>query len=239
VGNRVTISEPALPTTGNGYEFGVKTDLLDGRVSSTLSWFHLERENRVLRFRETAPDGTFPTITRQGTVDQSEGVEIEITWSPLDNWQVYATLSLMDIKTIKGTFPAIMIYSTDPVVQAAYVAAYNEAKGLILNAVPEGSSEKLATLWTRYTFKTGALDGWWVGGGFVSTGDKAQRTANPTLFLDASTIYDLTVGRDWKAAGVNWSATLAWKNVADTVYYNANQSRGQPGRMILSVSTKF
>ncbi|MFA6134892.1 MAG: TonB-dependent receptor [Phycisphaerae bacterium] len=237
--NRVTISEPAEPTTGSGYEIGLKTDFLEGRVSSTISAFHLERENRVLRFRETAVDGTFPTITRQGTVDRSEGVEFEVTWSPLDNWQVYATLSLMDIKTVKGTFPPIITYSTDPAVQAAYVAAYNEAKNLILNAVPEGSAERLATLWTRYTFNQGALDGWWVGGGFVHTGDKAQRTANPTLFLEASTIYDLTVGRDWKAAGADWSATLAWKNIEDTQYYNANQSRGQPGRVILGVSTRF
>jgi iron complex outermembrane receptor protein len=237
--NRVTISEPAEPTTGSGYEFGIKTDLWDGRVSSTISWFHLERQNRVLRFRETALDGTFPTITRQGTVDQSEGFEFEVTWSPLDNWQVYATLSLMDIKTVKGTFPAIRTYSTDPAAQAAYVAAYNEARALILNAVPEGSAERLATLWTRYSFNTGGLSGWWVGGGFVHTGDKAQRTANPTLFLKSSTIWDLTVGHDWKTAQADWAATLAWKNVRDTEYFNANQSRGQPGRVIFSLSTRF
>jgi iron complex outermembrane receptor protein len=237
--NRVTRSEPALPTTGSGYELGLKTDFFEGRVSSTVSLFHLERENRILRFRETAPDGTFPTITRQGTVDQSEGVEIEVTWSPTDNWQVYATLSKMDIKTTKGTFPGIINYSTDPAVQAAYVAAYNEAKGLILNAVPEGSAETLATLWTRYSFTEGALNGWWIGGGFVHTGDKGQRTANPTLFLEASTIFDLTVGRSWKMAGHNWSGTLAWKNIEDVEYFNANQSRGQPGRVILSLSTKF
>ena len=237
--NRVTISEPAEPTTGSGYEVGLKTDFLEGRVSSTISLFHLERENRVLRFRETAPDGTFPTITRQGTVDQSEGGEIELTWSPTDNWQVYATLSLMDIKTTKGTFPAIITYSTDATVQAAYVAAYEEAKALILNAVPEGSSERLATLWTRYNFTEGALANWWVAGGFVHTGDKAQRTANPTLFLESSTIYDLVIGRDWKMNGASWAGTLSWKNIADTEYFNANQSRGQPGRVILSVSTKF
>lgn len=237
--NRVTISEPAEPTTGSGYEFGIKTDLWDGRVSSTISWFHLQRENRVLRFRETALDGTFPTITRQGTVDQSEGFEFEVTWSPLDNWQVYATLSLMDIKTVKGTFPEIRTYSTDPAAQAAYVAAFNEARALILNAVPEGSAERLATLWTRYSFNTGGLSGWWVGGGFVHTGDKAQRTANPTLFLKSSTIWDLTVGHDWKTAQADWSATLAWKNVRDTEYFNANQSRGQPGRVIFSLSTRF
>ena len=237
--NRVTISEPAEPTTGSGYEVGLKTDFLEGRVSSTVSLFHLERENRVLRFRETAPDGTFPTITRQGTVDESEGGEIEVTWSPSDNWQVYATLSLMDIKTTKGTFPPIITYSTDPVVQAVYVAAYNEAKALILNAVPEGSAEKLATLWTRYSFKEGALAGWWVAGGFIHTGEKAQRTANPTLFFASHTIYDMVVGRDWKTGNASWSGTLSWKNIADTEYFNANQSRGQPGRVILSVSTKF
>lgn len=237
--NRVTISTPAEPTTGTGYEFGVKTDLLAGRVSSTLSWFHLERENRVLRFRETAPDGTFPTITRQGTVDQSEGFEFEVTWSPLDNWQVYATLSLMDIKTVKGTFPSIITYSTDAAVQAAYVAAYNEARELILNAVPEGSAETLATLWTRYTFNTGALKGFWVGAGFVHTDEKAQRTANPTLFLAASTIFDATVGYDWKMNDQEWSANLAWKNIEDEEYFNANQSRGNPGRVLLTVATKF
>jgi iron complex outermembrane receptor protein len=239
VTNPVTITTDAKPTTGSGYEFGVKTDLFEGRVSSTMSWFHLEREDRVLRFRETAPDGTFPTITRQGTVDQSEGLEFEVTWSPTDHWQVFATFTAMDIKTIKGTFPGIYTYSTDPAVQAAYVAAYNEARDLILNAVPEGSAETLASLWSRYNFTGDRLKGLWVGAGFIHTGKKAQRTANPTLFLAADTIYDATLGYDWKSGGQEWGATLAWKNIADTEYFNANQSRGQPGRVILSVTTKF
>ena len=239
--NQVTVSTPAKPTTGSGYEFGLKTDLLNGRVSSTISWFHLERNDRVLRFRQTAPDGSFPTLTSQGTVDQSEGVEVEVTWSPRDNWQVFATLTRMDIKTIKAQFAANPVYSgsTDAAAQAAYLAAYNEAKALILNAVPEGSAETLATLWTRYNFTDGPLKGAWVGAGFVHTGDKAQRTANPTLFLESSTIFDATVGYDWKAAGASWSATLAWKNIEDVEYFNANQSRGIPGRIMASLSTKF
>ncbi|WP_164975970.1 TonB-dependent siderophore receptor [Oleiharenicola lentus] len=239
--NAVTVTTPAKPTTGSGYEFGLKTDFLEGRVSSTLSWFHLERKDRVLRFRQTAPDGSFPTLTSQGTVDQSEGFEFEVTWSPRNNWQIFATLSLMDIKTIKAEFAANPVYSgsTDAAAQAAYLAAYNEAKGLILNAVPEGSAETLATLWTRYTFTDGPLKNVWLGGGFVHTGDKAQRTANPTLFLEADTIFDATIGYDWKAAGASWSATLAWKNIADTEYFNANQSRGNPGRVMLSLSSKF
>jgi iron complex outermembrane receptor protein len=237
--NRVTITEPANPTTGSGWEVGAKTDFLEGRVSSTVSWFHLKREDRVLRFRETAPDGTFPTITRQGTVDESEGLELELTWSPTDNWQVFATYTKMDIKTTKGTFPPITTYSTDPVVQAAYVAAFNEARDLILNAVPEGSAETLATLWTRYNFTSGALKNLWVAGGFVHTGDKAQRTANPTLFLAADTVFDASVGYDWKMNGHSWGLTAAWKNIGDIEYFNANQSRAAPGRVIVSLTTRF
>jgi iron complex outermembrane recepter protein len=236
--NRVTISEPAKPTTGSGYEVGLKTDFMEGRVSSTVSLFHLERENRVLRFRESAPDGSFPTLTRQGTVDQSEGVEVEVTWSPSDNWQVYASVTKMDVKTTKAVFPALPT-NADPIYQAAYEAAFNEAKALMLNAVPEGTAEELATLWTRYNFTGDMLQGYWIGGGFVYTGDKAQRTANPTLFLEAHTTYDLTIGRDWKMNGQSWSANLAVKNLADVEYFNANQSRGTPRRLTLSVSTKF
>jgi len=236
--NRVTTSQPAAPTTGSGYEFGVKTDFFNGRVSSTVSLFHLEREDRILRFRENAPDGTFPTITRQGTVDESEGVEVEVTWSPTNQWQIYATLSLMDIKTTKATFPAIPT-NADPVYQAAYVAAYNEARGLILNAVPEGSSETLASLWSRYNFTQGVIKNWWIAGGFVHTGDKAQRTANPTLFIEANTIYDLVLGYDRKVGRANFSGTLTWKNVGDKEYFPSNQSRGMPSRVVLSLSTKF
>lgn len=240
--NPVTINAPALPTTGKGYEFGVKTDLFEGRVSSTLSWFHLERQDRVLRFRETVStfEGQqFPTITRQGTVDESEGFEFEITWSPLDNWQVYATYTDMDIRTTKATFPTIPTYSADPAVQAAYVAAYNEATGLILNAVPEGSAERLASLWTRYTFTNDSLKNFWVGGGLVYTGEKAQRTANPTLFFESYTLYDLALGYDWKGAGAAWSGSISWKNVTDKTYYPANQARGLPERVVVSVSAKF
>jgi len=236
--NPLTLNTAARPTTGKGYEFGVKTDLFDGRISSTVSFFHLEREDRVLRFRELGVDGTFPTITRQGTVDESKGTEIEVTFSPLDNWQVYATATFMDIKTTKATLPRIP-NNPDPVYQTAYVAAFNEAVGLILNAVPEGSAERLGSLWTRYTFKQGALKDAWIGGGLNYVSPKAQRTANPTLFFDSYTLFDAVVGYDFKWGRTRCSATLAWKNIENIEYFPANQARGLPSRAILSLTARF
>ena len=193
---------------------------------------------QVERERVTFLWSTFPTITRQGTVDESEGVEFEVTFSPMDNWQIYATATFMDIKTTKATLPPIPT-NPDPVYQAAYEAAYHEAVGMILGAVPEGSTERLASLWTRYTFDSGPLKNLWLGGGFVHTGEKAQRTANPTLFFDAYTTFDLVVGYDWKWSDRDLAASLSWKNIANEEYFPANQARGLPERLLLSLSVKF
>jgi len=247
--NSQTIKAPATPTTGLGYEAGLKTDFLGGRISSTLTWFHLERADRTVSVRQPVPGvtaagvptSTEVTFTKQGTVDQSEGVEFEMTWSPLDNWQVYATYAGMDIKTTKITAPPLRP-ATDPKVSgdyASYVKGYNDAIALLQGAVPEGSAERLATLWTRYTFKDTFLKGLWVAGGGNYTSPKAQRTANPALFLPAYYLFDAAVGYDWKSRGQAWNVALNVKNIGDVVYYPANQARGKPRQFILSVGTQF
>lgn len=241
---------PASPTTGLGYEAGLKTDFLNGRISSTLTVFHLERADRIVTVRQpvvglgttgTTPITTEVTFSKQGTVDQSEGVEFELNYSPLDNWQIYATYATMDIKTTKITAPTPRL-SSDPKVSgdyAAYLKGYNDAIALLQGAVPEGSAERLASLWTRYTFKTGGLKGLWIAGGGNYTSPKAQRTANPALFLDEYYLFDAAVGYGWKHQRQSWNVTLNLKNITDEVYYPANQSRGKPRQFILTVGTKF
>ncbi|HVU34168.1 MAG TPA: TonB-dependent receptor [Opitutaceae bacterium] len=246
--NPAQITEPAKPTTGKGYEAGIKTDFLQGRVSSTLSVFHLERANRVLRARQNVPGLSTSgkpssqeiTFESQGTVDQSEGVEAEVTWSPLDNWQVYATATLMNIKTISFDAPP-MRAASDPLVKdyAAYVAGYDEAVGLIKGAVPEGSAEHLGSLWTRYTFNTGRVKGLWIAGGGTYTSSKAGRTANPYFFLASYTLLDATIGYDWRVGKTAWSLQVSGKNLTNKDYLPANQARGLPRRFILSAIVKF
>lgn len=246
--NPAQITEPAKPTTGKGYEAGIKTDFLDGRISSTVSVFHLERANRVLRARQNvpglsttgAPSSQEITFESQGTVDQSEGVEAEVTWSPLDNWQVYATGTLMNIKTTSFEAPPLRP-AGDPLVKdyAAYVAGYNEAVNLIKGAVPEGSAERLASLWTRYTFRRGALKGLWVAGGGTYTSPKAGRTANPYFYLGSYALLDATLGYDWAMAKTHWSLQLSGKNLTNKDYLPANQARGLPRRFVLSAIVKF
>ncbi len=249
VANPNSVTAPAVPTLGKGYEAGFKTDFLGGRVSSTIAVFHLERANRVLSVRQNVPGlsttGTASsqeiTFTSQDTVDQSRGIELEVTWSPTNHWQVYATTALMDIKTTSFAAPPLRA-STDPLVSGdynAYLAGYAEAAALIKGAVPEGSAERLGSLWTRYNFSSGALKDFWVAGGGTYTSAKAQRTANPNLFFAPYPLLDAALGYDFKAHRVAWSVVLNLKNLTDKEYYPANQARGQPRRAVLSVTAKF
>jgi len=118
-------------------------------------------------------------------------------------------------------------------------AASDLAISLLKGAVPEGSAERLASIWSRYTFKDGGLAGLWVAGGGNYTSPKAMRTANPAAFFDEYYLVDAAVGYDWKRSNQSWNVALNIKNITDKVYYPANQSRGKPRQFILSVGTRF
>lgn len=245
--NPQSIKTPAAPTRGMGYEFGYKTDFFNGRLSGTATWFHLERADRIVTVRQPVVglnangvlSTTEVTFSKQGTVDQSEGVELEFTLSPRDNWQIYATYTAMDIRTTKITLPTPRL-ATDSKVSgdyASYLKGFYDAVALLEGATPEGSAERLASLWTRYTFASGSLKGLWVAGGGNYTSPKAQRTANPALFLPAYTLFDAAIGYSWKHNKQPWEVTLNIKNITDEVYFPANQARGKPRQFVLSFST--
>jgi iron complex outermembrane receptor protein len=210
-------SGPAAPTTSEGYELGIKTDLFNGRVSSTIAVFQTDQEDRILRFNSFTPAGLTVTNSMQGTLDRSQGVEAELTWSPRDNWQVYLSGAINDIRVERV-----------PVGAEIYLGSH-----------PEASVKTLANLWTRYTFNTGPLKGLWIGGGFNHTGRKAQRTNNPRLFLPSETLWNAAVGYDWKWEDRPLNATVNWMNIGDVEYFPANQQRGMPGRAILSLTARF
>jgi iron complex outermembrane receptor protein len=208
---------PAKPTTSKGYEVGVKTDFLNGRVSSTVALYQIDQQDRILGFNSFNAAGATVTNSLQGTLDRSNGIEAELTWSPADNWQVYASGALNDIRTRKV-----------PVGEEVFLGSH-----------PEASVKALANLWTRYSFKAGALKGAWVGGGFNYTGRKAQRSNNPKLFLPAEILWNSAIGYDWKWENRPVSAAINWQNMGDIEYFPANQQRGLPGRAVLSVTTKL
>jgi iron complex outermembrane receptor protein len=214
------VGPPAKPTTSEGYEVGVKTDLLDGRISSTLSVYQIKQKDLLQKFTTFGPAPTFTTLNNntQGTVNRSRGIEGEVTWSPLNNWQVYVSASEDDVRVIKEPDPSLAVF---------------------LGSHPESTVKTLASLWTRYTFAGGSIKGLWVGGGINYVGKTAQRVDNPYLFLPSYTLWNSVVGYDFTWRKVKYTTALNWDNMSNVEYFPANQQRGIPERIVFSVSATF
>ncbi|HEY0946354.1 MAG TPA: TonB-dependent receptor, partial [Opitutaceae bacterium] len=209
---------PAQPFLGEGYEVGLKSDLFDGRISATLAAFSIEQKNSIIVIAEIQPDGTtFGSDLQQGNAIKNEGVELEVVYSPTDNWQVYFAASYNDPRF-------------------ASVGAGSE---YLADTQPEYTAKEIVNLWTRYSFSGGALDGFWVGGGFYYTGSKALSANNPYLFFDDRIVFDAVVGYDWKWRGHDFTSSLSWKNLTDENDSPSSRTRGLPERLIFSVTARF
>lgn len=208
---------PAKPTVASGGEIGFKTDLLAGRISSTVAVFQIDQRDQILRFISFGPTGLSLNNTLQGTLDRSRGGEAEITWSPFDYWQVYASGAINDVR----------------------VRQVPPGEEIFLGTHPENTARLLANLWTRYTLNDGRAKGAWLGAGFNYTGRKAQRVNNPRLFLPVDLLWNATLGYDFKSHHHAMTATLNVQNLTNEENFPANQQRGFPRRITLALAAKY
>ena len=207
----------AKPTTSKGYEVGVKTDLMEGRISSTLALYTIEQKDRIISLNVASPSGAVGSFDFQGTVDTSQGIEAEVTFSPMNNWQIYASAALDDVRTTQ-VGPGLGVY---------------------LGTHPQATAHTLANLWTRYSFTVDHLQGLWIGGGFNYTSRKASINTNSKVFLAPTTLWQMAVGYDWKMRDTQMSAVVNWNNITNVEYFPAVQDRGLPSRIGLTLTARF
>ena len=77
------------PATGKGKEAGIKFDLIDGKLSSTVAFFDLETTGLTV-FGGTLPDGS-PFVVPVGVLSQ-KGFDADLSWSVTRQWQLVGTL---------------------------------------------------------------------------------------------------------------------------------------------------
>lgn len=77
------------PATGKGKEAGLKLDLFNGKLSSTVAFFDLETTGLTV-FGGTLPDGS-PYVNPVGVVSQ-KGFDADISWQVTRGWQLVATM---------------------------------------------------------------------------------------------------------------------------------------------------
>lgn len=134
--------------TSDAIEVGLKfIDLADGKLSGSIAAFNIQKDNVVRR--------DFNPVTfmsdQSVTSDESEGIELEMFYNPIENWNIVAAYSWIDA-----------------------VVVGDVATGLRL----EGATPHRFTLFTNYTVDDGPMEGLRIGGGLVHADGPIQQFGN-------------------------------------------------------------
>ena len=229
----------AKPTEGEGYDFGLKADLLGGRVSSTLTFFDVSNRNIVNDLAHTDSTGSVVIYNVQSGEQRSRGVEFDATATLSDNWQLYFSYSYMDARIVEFSGNDAAILAQDPsTLDAAGQENYRNVKRLH-NAPLQMSAPQLANLWTRYNFTQGGLRGLYVAGGANFVHDQTLLPDGPESSHQTYTLLNAKAGYEWIWRGRRMSLDLMGKNLTDEHYRPSQSTRGRPREFLLTFSARF
>jgi iron complex outermembrane receptor protein len=86
---------PFDPETGTQYEIGVKGAFLDGRMSATVAFYHITKQNVV------SADPDDPEFERAIGEQTNIGVELDVAGEILPGWRVLASYAFVDAEVTK------------------------------------------------------------------------------------------------------------------------------------------
>ncbi|MEH2291111.1 TonB-dependent siderophore receptor [Nostoc sp.] len=203
--------QPLEPERGKGYEFGVKTELLDDKVFATLAYFDITKQNVAVT------DPNFPLASIASGEQRSRGVEFDVAGEILPGWKIIANYAYIDAEVATDTNPELVSNR--------------------LYGVPEHS----ASLWTTYEIRRGNLQGLGVGVGFNYVGERQGDLANSyqadSYFITNAAVFYRR--NNWRF-GLNFK-NLTDVNYIESVsnLRSGGNNFGEPFTVIGSVSVQF
>jgi iron complex outermembrane recepter protein len=210
----VTIDRTFLePEEGEGYEVGVKAEVIPNRLFATLAYYNITKQNVA------SPDPNFPTLSNVSVAtgeQRSRGFEFDLVGEITPGWNLIASYAYTDAEVTRDTVIPI---------------------GNRLVGVPKHS----ASLWTTYTIQRGDLRGLGFGVGFNYVGNRAGDLNNSfelgDYFLTNAAIY---YRRDnWRLA-VNFKNLFNVDYIQGSPFSRLrNLEVGEPFTVIGSFSVQF
>lgn len=206
------------PVESKSWDFGLKTDLFDNRLTATLAYYDIDRTN--LAYRDTAREiatGRSPYYIF-GNAESSKGLEFDANYSPIDNYQI--------------------IFGWSHVGTAETTTSNNASfVGRRFGGIPKNTY----VLWNRYTFSQEPLKNLSVALG-IRHNDATNLSQDPNnaVTLPSFTVFDAMASYKLKLAGREAKLQLNIKNLADKKYREgADGFFAQPRTIYLSVETRF
>lgn len=195
-------------------EAGLKTILLNGRLSLNAVVYEINQKNILLN----ANDPAFPDSLATRGAERSRGFEMDVAGYLTPGWQVNASYSYID---------AVIVTDNDPAL-----------KGARKQNTPVNS----ANLWTRYNFAGSSnLKGIGLGVGLQYSGDKVPWFTR-AFKVPAYTLLDLALYYTPGNSGVQIAVNM--NNVLNKTYWIGAQNYlrlfpGAPWNAVLTATYKF
>lgn len=251
---------PMDPIKGKGREAGLRLDLLSGKVAVTGTLFNIDVINNRIGVNQTARN-EINTMFGAGTVEpttlgangdttqrNSKGYEFELALNLTKGWTMTANYSHNDLSD-QNVFPRIRSFWERAVAENRPIAEYSNLNTLVSNAVNQSGlvapeRDRSINLFTRYTFLTGALKGFSLGGGVNYRSEAYLAVANNQAYYSPdSTVYNALLGYRTKLIGRDVSFTLNINNLTDEITYTSygfNSGQWTPPREFrFSTTFKF
>ncbi|KXK50863.1 TonB-dependent siderophore receptor [Nitrosomonas europaea] len=192
-------SRPLKAEIGKQWEAGVKTELLDGRFSATLAWFHLTKND----MSTPHPD---PVLAVQGIAVQtgearSKGIELNITGELLPGWQMIANYAYTDTEITR---------------------ANNGTQGNRLPNAPKHAGN----IWSIYAFENETLRGLKIGGGVTLRGKREGNLENDYQ-IPGYAVFNLMTSYGIKVGKTRVTAQLNVNNLFNKEYFSGTSGFGR------------
>lgn len=240
---------------GKNLEFGVKTNLWDNKLVSTVSVFRLDRENRTvddvprqnndpINWIGAVNVGTFNRVVRwfsNDAVERTEGAEFEAVWTPIRNYQAVISGSwIWTADTLAD--PSVIRVNPNGSVNFIYDVLFSER----LPFVPEYRFN----IFQKYTFVDDIIGGF--GRGFsaglgmryssemnISIRDMNFNPKTGGLTAGDYVVFDTVFSYPFEVFGYKMTGTLNVNNVLDEEYSEGGFNLSPPRQWLFTVGMKF
>src|SRR5690606_21195953 len=178
------------PEHANQYEFGVKVNFFNNRLSATASYYNIQVKDKLMADPEN------PLASIQGGEVESKGFELSVIANPIPGLNLIAGFSHNEAEVTKDA------------ADSGYLGMRPE----------EAGPETLANFWVNYTFPAGSLKGLGIGfgGNHASEHLTLNRSNIGTFELPAYTIMNTALSYNVERFGL----TLKLNNITNEKYYS-------------------
>jgi iron complex outermembrane receptor protein len=237
------------PGSGEGYDFGVKTDMFGGKISGTLSAFQVDERDIV---RILAPvtipgvnDGNEFNPSEQSGINRSQGVELDVAYRPRAGTQIIASYAYnyswvvsdtASVVYLGGGRPNGFAVETRSGHQLAYSARHRGAVHVRQDLGAFGPfTATYLTASGQHVEERPYTESWYKKITSVTDGGTMAEPGK----MDAYNVFNVGVGASFNVGDTKCNAVLMVRNVFDERYLATRNYWGNPREFTFTLRSDF